>query len=151
MLESQSRVIKGRTYTVTQLPAFDGLDLIEQVGVIIGPALGALARNGTEGKVDLEAGAVRLFAGLGKGKLRELAQALLRTTVIEEGGKKTELLGVFQLLFAGKLTEAFEVMAFAFEVLCGDFTTAAKSMLQGFLAAGAASGSISPNDSSTAG
>jgi hypothetical protein len=152
-LASQTRVIKGRSYTVTQLPAFQGLDLVEQVGVIIGPALGAFAKNGLAGQVDIEAGATRLFSALGKGKLRELTIALLKTTTVElDGGKTPNVLDVFDMLFAGKLTEAFAVMAFAFEVLCGDFFDAARSSLGGFLAAqGPESVSTSQSGSSIAG
>lgn len=134
-LETKETIIDGRRYAVTQLPAFQALDLLEQLTTLAGPALGALAKNGVSGQVDFEAGAVRLFAGLGGGKLKAITLALLSTTTVDIGDRSPKMLDVFDLEYAGKLSVVFRVLAFAMGVQFADFFAAAKSVLGEFLAA----------------
>lgn len=135
-LEIKQKTIGGRLYLVGMLPAFQGLDLLEQLSVIAGPALGALAKNGASGKVDFESGAIRLFSALGGGKLRTITAALLASTCVEMApGKEPRVLDVFDVLYAGNLSEVFKVMAFALEVNFADFFGAAKEVFAEFLAA----------------
>jgi len=149
-LETKDKIISGRRYQVTQLPAFQALDLLEQLTTLAGPALGALAKNGVSGQVDFEAGAVRLFASLGGGKLKAVTLALLSTTTVDLGDRSPRMLDIFDLEYAGKLSVVFKVMAFALEVQFQDFFDAAKSLLGEFLAA-RGSESISPSISSIVG
>ena len=150
-LQTMDKMIGGRLYRVAQLPAFQALDLLEQLTVLAGPALGALVKNGMKGQVDFESGAVRLFSSLGGGKLRALASGLLASTTVElSPGKSPRMLDVFDVEYAGRLSEVFQVLAFALEVQFADFFDAAKDLLGEFLAA-QASASNSPSASSLAG
>lgn len=151
MIVSKDKIIGGRKYTVATIPAFQALDLLEELSVIAGPAFGAMMKNGLSGEVDFEAAAVQLFKKLGGGKLRALARGLLFGMTVEISAGKTPLvLDVFDAEYAGKLSEAFKAMAFAAEVQFADFFAEAKSKWDEFMAeSGKASLSSSQNTSST--
>lgn len=146
MIQTKEKLINGRKYTVATLPGFQALDLLEELSVIAGPALGGLIRNGASGEVDFETAAVRLFHGLGGGKLRALTKALLQGVTVELAPNKAPMvLDVFDVEYAGKLAEIFKVLAFAAEAQFADFFAEAKSLWGRFTAA--ENSSASPSSS----
>jgi len=141
-IETKEKVIEGRRYLVTQLPAFKALDVLEMLSTVAGPAMAALATGGPEAQ--LEAAAALLFAKLGGGKLRTLANELLASVEVIEGGKKRAMLVGFDVEYAGRLFEVFTVMAFAVDLNYADFSAGVRGLLSGALQA-KASESISPS------
>ena len=142
-METREKVIKDRRYMVTQLPALKALDVFEMLSSVAGPALAALATGGPEAKI--EAAAALLFSRLGGGKLRVLANELLASVEVIDGGKKRSMLTGFDVEYAGRLWEVFEAMAFAVEVNFGDFYAGVRTLLASQTPAETASLSTSPS------
>lgn len=150
MIESKSKVINGRNYTVPQLPTFEALDTFEALSKVLGPGLAALSSAGMEG--NLEPVAAALFGRLGGGELRKLATMLLKGVTVSLPAKNGEMaeMQVLQIAathFAGNLFEMFQVLAFAAEVNFADFFDGLRGLLakRGPLPTEAALGSIFPN------
>lgn len=134
-IRTDERLIGGRMYSVSTFPGFQALDVFEELAVLVGPAFGAMLKSGVSGEADFEAAAVRLFQGLGGGKVRALTRALLSGVTVELAPGKTPLmLDHFDLEYSGKLSEVFRVLAFAAEVQFADFFADAKNLWGQFTA-----------------
>jgi hypothetical protein len=118
-MESQSKTIEGRTYTVTQYTALRALDVFELVSPVLAPAFAKLAGAGQE--ADIGPAIEALVARLGGGKLRQLANALLEPVQVTENNRIRNMLDGFDIAYAGRLGEVFQVLAFAVEVQFGSF------------------------------
>lgn len=132
MIESKSKVIGGKNYTVPQLPTFEALDTFEALSKVLGPGIAALSSAGLEG--NLEPVAVAVFSRLGGGELRKLAMMLLKGVTVSLPAKNGEMaeMQVLQILatqYAGKLFELFQVIAFAAEVNFADFFDGVRTLL----------------------
>jgi hypothetical protein len=128
-METMQRTINGRIYSVSQMPTFKALDVFEILSATIGPGIAAIASLGLDGDVTKVAEA--LFAKLGGGKLKALANQLLDGALVEENGKTSAMLTGFDLRYAGKLFEVFQVMAFVVEVNYKDFFDGVLTLLGG--------------------
>lgn len=131
MLKTETTVIDGEEYTLSQLPAMRSLKLFSKLAGILGPALakaGGLA--GTDGSADL--GALAELVGMLAAKLPgEELEAItndllwnLRRGTLDVAPKKG-----FDLAFAGKATTVFKLLRWAFEVNYGDFFAAGRDLI----------------------
>lgn len=132
-LKTQSKEIGGDTFTVSQLPMFRALRLLNRIGRAVGPALGHVASAYDASKGDgAPVDGVRvgeavgralsaLFGSLSDDELEAITRAMLETAMIESNGKTTPLLKSIDLVMQGRILDLFKLLAFAFEVNYGDF------------------------------
>jgi len=128
--EPETRDIGGCTYTVTPMPTFEGLRLMQRLVKIVGPAAGAVAKPGDG--ISAIAAAIGELAGRIEGDdLVEVVKALAKhSQVTDESGKTKALVNVADLHFQGRYDDLFAWVAFALEVNFGP--------LLGWLRSGAA-------------
>lgn len=142
MLEPQTRTIDGFTVTLTPMPAWQSLEVLQQLSKMIGPALSKLggAAAAAQGDEVAQASALEGVAGALTGALsalkpaevRELGQQLLKNCLVElddTPGKQVPILKVFDTAFQGRILVALKIMAFSIEVNFGDFFAALRPAL----------------------
>lgn len=154
MLESQSKSIGESTYKVTQLGAKKGLEVFGRLFQFIAPALGGLLdeAGGVKSIGDLELSAVggafkQLAARQVGAELQYFVDAFL-PSIEHNGGKDgnfVKLSGVYELHFAGKVHELFQLLWFCVEVNYDGFLKGIVSLRDDAEAAKAKASSQSPS------
>lgn len=119
MREPETRDINGCTYTVTPMPTFEGLRLMQRLVKIIGPAAASAAKPG-DVFAAIGAGLGELAARLEGDDLEQVVKALAKhSQVTDEGGKTRPLAAAADMHFQGRYEDLFAWMAFALEVNFG--------------------------------
>lgn len=130
MIKTQSVVIDGDTYELTQLPAMRAMKLFARIGGVLGPALAqaapAASAKGVLGMdIGLLGGAIEsLAAKLTPEELEVITKDLLWS--LRKNGK--DCTGSFDVEMQGKIMTVFALLRFAFEVNYGDFTDALRRL-----------------------
>lgn len=136
-ITGKTEKIGDHKYTVHMLSPMVALDLLMDLGSMVGPSLGALvdavAKGKQGGKVGLEMlldadlsadffsrAAGELFAHVDKGKVHVVVETLRKISEID--GKPLD--PVFEAHFTGRLGELMRWLAFALRVQYSDFWTA---------------------------
>lgn len=134
MLTSQDRQIGESIYRVHTLGATPSLDLLLELGRMVGPSLGILVDGLESGKLSemlsaklsgdafgraLEGLASRMDTPKVQGMIAKLRA---KTEVdVSGGGAFQQLAPVYEVHFAGKMSDLFAWFKFALEVQYGDF------------------------------
>jgi hypothetical protein len=136
MLKSETRSIGGNEYTVTQLGAARGREILRRIMKVAGPAMEAAARVVATGESGGKATAI--VRGLGKvvETLSEEDLSLFcsefgRASTVRLGGKSPSVGDVFEVHFAGNYLEMCEWLAFCLEVNYRSFFTGIVAKLGG--------------------
>lgn len=140
MRETKTKEINGVTYSVSQLPPTQALDLLMDLVKMLGPALGPVFENvGTLGDLmEREASDVKLTflgeavrglcGGLDKNVTKNAIKALASVTSCNPGG---QLDRTFEAFFLDRgLGDMFVWLKFALEVQFSDFLTALGSAIK---------------------
>lgn len=145
MLEPQKKTIQGYTVTVGALPAWQSLEVLQQLSKMIGPAVARLGTAAGASSLDTPEGNAQALAGLGDaitgaltalkpGELVALSKQLLSQTLVltpdSTEGKEVPILKVFDQVFQGQILLALKIITFAIEVNFGDFFAALKPALK---------------------
>jgi hypothetical protein len=139
MVKSQSKVIDGITFTVTQLPATRALKLFTKLVEVAGPALEALQKSPGSGLGDMEVAALggalsAASSRLGEEGLMQIAAALFELATATWEGAQAPVMARFDVMFQGRLTTLFKAIGFALEVNYGDFLGALRNAAPGLSA-----------------
>jgi hypothetical protein len=123
MIKTESKVIGGHTYHVTQLPCGRSRVLLLRLFKVAGPAIGKLLDSGGGKVSELEGKAIgdalaALAYGLNEQDLEFVVDQCFGDNVtVELDGKKPRVTKEFcELHFAGALDEFFKVIGFVLEV-----------------------------------
>lgn len=134
-LTGTSETIDGHEYTVYMLPPMTALDMLVDIGKMLGPGLGsvvdAVSGNFAEGGIDavmeqnldgafFSKAATALFQNLNKASVRDVVTTLAGATHVD--GKK--LKDIFDIHFRGKLGGLAKWLAFSLKAQYGDFWSA---------------------------
>lgn len=147
----QSRLIDGVTYTLTPLPAWHALEVLQGLLKVAGPLIGGAAAGG-------DAGAKSFGAAFqtNPAEVAALLRRLLEPAQYAGARGPEPLLPVFDVHFQGRLLSMFKLAAFAVEVNFGDFfaelrrrAPAALSKIEGAIANWGGGQSASPNAGSS--
>ena len=137
MVESRSKEIDGRSYTVTQMPAMKALRMTHRLGKALGPAIGHLAvQDGQEVDIERIGKALEaLFTAMSEDDLETITKELLNSATVIVDSKSLPVLAQFNTLMAGQIETVFKLLGFALEVNYGSFFDVAKGFIPGDLAA----------------
>lgn len=130
MLKTDTCVINGATYSITQLPAMRGMRLFARVARFLGPALGKLGVSGQKaGGVSEEvlgAAVEALFERLAPDEFEAVLTEFFWSLKRDGRDVAPKASGSqFDLEMAGQLVTILQLVKFAFEVNFGNFTAAA--------------------------
>lgn len=136
-IRSETREIRGTTFTVTQLTATRSLKLLNKIGKVLGPSLAHLGRAVEDGGGDIRSAdvdfgeigsaAAALFEKLSDDALFDsiTRELLAGVTVQSKDGIVPLFAGAstatFDAVFADHPTDAYRLMLFALEVNYRDF------------------------------
>lgn len=120
-----SKEIDGRTYTVYMLGPTVAMDMLIDIGKVVGPALSSLGQDAAVLDQEINArffasAASGLFANLNKATLREVTQTLAKTTLVDD----VALDKIYESHFRGRLGSLAKWLAFALQVQYGNFLSA---------------------------
>lgn len=142
MIVTQTKNIDGHDFTVTQLPGFRSMRMLNRLMRVLGPGLAKLAGEVQNAQrklpklrsvdqllnVDVSAfgeGLTELFAKLSDDELESITRALLEGTRVKSAtitkGQDIELLPVFDVVMQGRVWTSLKLLVFAVEVNYGDF------------------------------
>ncbi len=128
MLKTESKVIDGIKFNVTQFPGRQGVKLAFRIFKEIGPAIAAVAagvdfKGGKLGSVDfLQVAAALEKIGIGPDAFCQLILDILAGTRVERDGNVSDMTGeFFDMEFGGNLEVPFKAAVFALEVNFGSF------------------------------
>jgi hypothetical protein len=136
MLKTDTHIIEGATYTITQLPAMRGLRLFARVARVLGPALGKLGaakaggiKIGGVGVSEEAFGTAieTLFDKLSPDEFELVLSEFFWS--LTRNGKKVAPGAEFDLEMAGQLVTILKLLKFAFEVNYGNFTAAVVALM----------------------
>lgn len=141
LLDPKTKQIAGYTFTVTPLPGWQGLELLQQLGKLIGPAIAKLGQSAAQANTGNDAAALAGVSGaiegaltaLKPGELVMLGKQLLANTLVQTPamgpGDAVPVLKVFDSEFAGQIFTVLKLMTFAIEVNYADFFAALRPAL----------------------
>lgn len=129
MIATRDKLINGHTYSVTQFPARHAFMLKARLAKLLGPALAEIlaSLNGVSKEsilsADIDLSAIsaalnKLLGAVDEQSTMDLILKLLSCTRMD-GKEITEQL--FDIEFAGNLSDVYKVLAFVIEVNYGDF------------------------------
>lgn len=130
MVKSEEKTIQGLKFQLGMLPAFQSLEAMPRVLKLVGPAMGGfktLILSGAlaaKDRTKIAASAVELLGSLGQADPNELvavARLLLSTCRVQEGGKWTELVPVFDVVLQGRMFTVLNLIAWAVQLNYHDF------------------------------
>ncbi len=128
MLKTESKVIDGIKFNVTQFPGRAGVKLAFRIFKEIGPAFASAAagidfKGGKLGSVDfLQVAAALEKIGIGPDAFCQLLLDILAGTRVEKDGSVSDITGeFFDMEFGGNLGIPFRAAVFALEVNYGSF------------------------------
>ena len=131
-MDCQERVIDGVTYSVYMLPPKTAMDLLVDIGKVVGPSVGTLvdaasSKGGAAALLEMSVtseffskAASELFERMDKSVLRSVIDQLAKVSMAD--GVKLE--STLDIHFRGKLGTMFKWLAFALQVQFGDFFNA---------------------------
>lgn len=126
MRQPVTKLINGRKYQVTMLGATEGLDVLDDLLKVLGPAFGALAGglDLTKGlkEADLKGAAIEravtaLVQSTDKERTKSIIRRLAECTLVD--GKPLQ--AIFEVHFAGAYAELFKWLTFGLEAQFSDF------------------------------
>lgn len=127
MIETKEKTIDGTRWVVTQFPATEGLEILNELGRILGPGLAKLGSAAKQGRgqslldMDIDIGVIgeafsSVFSRLAEVRVSEFIKRLLTSTrMVNDKGHPAEVLAQFDMLFAGKYLTLFKVVFFVVE------------------------------------
>lgn len=139
MLKTESKEIDGRTYTVTVLPGLRAGKLLTRLGALVGPALARVTgavKSDDEVAFAEAAGAIEALTGALKPEdFESIVRELLYSTSVDvEGKAKPLFVGAnganFDMEMSGAMGTVFKLLAFAFTLNYGDFSTAVGPLIR---------------------
>ena len=132
MIKSESKIIGGYEYKVTQLPAMLGLFMSKRLIVLLGPIVGELLASTDNGKKSFDSLDVGKVANtlatalkeLSDDDLQDIINKLFYNTTVKIGMQESLLMPQFNELMADRFLDIFTLLAFAIQVNFGNFTSA---------------------------
>lgn len=124
MRKTETRVIDGVEYRVTQFGALEGRKVLLRLLKAVGPLFAAFAELKGEGEGKLKDAIPHLDSalnGLKEEDLEYLCDVFARCTEVKLNGKWPNLPDVFDLHFTGKYISMFAWLKFCVEVNFSDF------------------------------
>jgi hypothetical protein len=115
-IQSQQKELDGIEFEISQLPSTAAKRLFERLVRAVGPSL---AQSDDAGKA-----LATLFERLSQKDSEEIEHILLEKALVKVDDKWVPLKGVYELIFAGKITTIYKLLGFALEVNFGDFLKA---------------------------
>lgn len=125
-IQSETREIDGYEFTIQQLASTECDRVLERITRALGPAVAQLTDPGKA--------VATLFERLTPKELAELKKILLEKCLVKIEGNEVPLKGVYELIFAGRLTRLYALLGFALEVNYRDFWQKVSGHVEGLLA-----------------
>lgn len=131
-MDCQETVIDGVTYSVYMLPPKAAMDMLVDIGKVVGPSLGTILdaaseKGGITHLLDMSVNseffskaAGQLFERMDKAVLRSTIDQLVQVSMAD--GVKLD--SIFEIHFRGKLGSMFQWLTFALKVQFGNFLSA---------------------------
>jgi hypothetical protein len=124
----QERVIDGRTFVVSQLPAGAGWKLLRRIAHGVGPAFGKLMGAGSLAEADMSSmgeALATLFDRLTEAEMKVIIDTLFTSATVDG----VPVLQAFDKVFQGEMPLLFKALKFAIEVNYGNFPSALAEFL----------------------
>lgn len=119
---SETRTIDGFTYEVFALPAWNAVEVFQQLTRALVPALAGVAKaEGPEGLAALSGAVERMLTSLQPAQVLHLSKVLLAGARVVVNGQNVELLPIVDVHFQRRTLALWKVLAFAVEVNFPDF------------------------------
>lgn len=128
MIETKEKIIDGKRWIVTQFPTSEGLEILNELGRILGPGLAKLGGAAKQGKhqslldMDVDLGVIgeafsAVFTRMSEVNASTFMKRLLGSTrCVDDKGHPAEVARQFDIIFAGKYGTLFKVAFFVVEV-----------------------------------
>lgn len=121
MLESKTKQIGDHVYLVRQLPATQAHKLLLRIGKVLGPALGGGLESVQSFELDAAKGIGKAISELFERATPDEVDAIVKAFADYSEVDGKPLKTMFDLHFAGKLSDMYRWLAFALEANYSDF------------------------------